>query len=58
MLRAPEKAEPQPLAVIAARLGHADASVTARIYTHSQLEALEAAKTLGEVVTTRDIEAG
>lgn len=48
-----------PLAVIAAWLGHADASVTARIYTHSQLDALEAAaKTLGEVVTTRDIEAG
>lgn len=48
-----------PLAVIAAWLGHADASVTARIYTHSQLEALEAAaKTMGEVVTTRDTEAG
>lgn len=48
-----------PLAVIAAWLGHADASVTARIYTHSQAEALaEASKTLGEVVTTRDIEAG
>ncbi|MEU7630299.1 site-specific integrase [Nocardia sp. NPDC049220] len=48
-----------PLAVIAAWLGHADASITAKIYTHSQVEALrEAAKTLGEVVTTRDIQAG
>lgn len=48
-----------PMAVIAAWLGHADASVTARIYTHSQADALtEASKTLGEVVTTRDIEAG
>ncbi|NKY29453.1 tyrosine-type recombinase/integrase [Nocardia gamkensis] len=48
-----------PLAVIAAWLGHADASVTARIYTHSQDEALrEAAKTLGEVVSSRVIEAG
>ncbi|PPJ11815.1 site-specific integrase [Nocardia nova] len=48
-----------PLAVIAAWLGHADASVTARIYTHSQADALrDAAKSLGEVVTTRDTEAG
>ncbi|MFI2232660.1 site-specific integrase [Nocardia testacea] len=48
-----------PMAVIAAWLGHADASVTARIYTHSQDEALRAAaKTLGEVVTTRDTQAG
>ncbi|MEV0856932.1 tyrosine-type recombinase/integrase [Nocardia fluminea] len=48
-----------PMAVIAAWLGHADASVTARIYTHSKAEALAAAsRTLGEVVTTRDIEAG
>lgn len=47
-----------PLAVIAAWLGHADASVTARIYTHSQADALaEAGKTLSQVVTTRDIEA-
>ncbi|WP_280458013.1 site-specific integrase [Nocardia carnea] len=47
-----------PLAVIAAWLGHADASVTARIYTHSQAEALrEAAKTLGEVVSTSVTEA-
>lgn len=43
-----------PMAVIAAWLGHADASVTARIYTHSQDEALRAAaKTLGEVVSSR-----
>ncbi|MGW4774965.1 tyrosine-type recombinase/integrase [Nocardia sp. NPDC004278] len=48
-----------PMAVIAAWLGHADASVTARIYAHSQVDALAAAsKTLSEVVTTRDIEAG
>ncbi|MEU3014712.1 tyrosine-type recombinase/integrase [Nocardia asteroides] len=47
-----------PMAVIAAWLGHADASVTARIYAHSQADALaEASRTLGEVVTTRDIEA-
>ncbi|WP_225732256.1 MULTISPECIES: tyrosine-type recombinase/integrase [unclassified Nocardia] len=47
-----------PLAVIAAWLGHADASVTARIYTHSQDEALRAAaKTLGEVVSSRVIDA-
>ncbi|MFI2478169.1 tyrosine-type recombinase/integrase [Nocardia xishanensis] len=48
-----------PLAVIAAWLGHADASVTARIYTHSQDDALrDAAKTLGEVVSSRVIDAG
>ncbi|MGX1774829.1 tyrosine-type recombinase/integrase [Nocardia brasiliensis] len=48
-----------PLAVIAAWLGHADASVTARIYTHSQDDALrEAAKTLGTVVSSRVIDAG
>jgi integrase len=42
-----------PLAVIAARFGHADASITARIYTHSQNEfLLAAAKTLGTVVTS------
>jgi integrase len=41
-----------PLAVIAKWLGHADASVTARIYAHSQDEALRAASaTLGQVVT-------
>ena len=32
-----------PLAVIAKWLGHADASVTARIYAHSQDDALKAA---------------
>ncbi|BDU04963.1 site-specific integrase [Nocardia cyriacigeorgica] len=47
-----------PMAVIAAWLGHADASVTARIYAHSQDEALrEAARTLGEVVSSRVIDA-
>jgi len=41
-----------PMAVIAKWLGHADASITARIYAHSQDEALRAAgATLGEVVT-------
>lgn len=41
-----------PLAVIAKWLGHADASITARIYAHSQDEALKAASaTLGQVVT-------
>ena len=48
-----------PMAVIAAWLGHADASVTARIYTHSQDDALRAAaKTLGEVVSFRVNDAG
>lgn len=42
-----------PLAVIAKWLGHADASVTARIYAHSQDDALKAAaQSLGAVVTT------
>jgi integrase len=41
-----------PMAVIAKWLGHADASVTARIYAHSQDDALRAASaTLGQVVT-------
>jgi integrase len=41
------------LAVIAKWLGHADASTTARLYTHSQDDALRAAgKTLGAVVTS------
>jgi integrase len=41
-----------PLAVIAKWLGHADASITARLYTHSQDDELRAAgATLGLVVT-------
>ena len=41
-----------PMAVIAKWLGHADASITARIYAHSQDEALRSAgATLGQVVT-------
>jgi integrase len=41
-----------PLAVIAKWLGHADASITARIYAHSQDDALkDAGTTLGQVVT-------
>lgn len=40
-----------PLAVIAKWLGHADASITARIYAHSQDDALKAAGvTLAQVV--------
>ena len=39
-----------PLAVIAKWLGHADASITARIYAHSQDDALKAAgQSLGAV---------
>ena len=46
-----------PLAVIAKWLGHADASVTARIYAHSQDDALRlAGQTLGAVVTSCDID--
>ncbi len=42
-----------PLAVIAKWLGHADASITARIYAHSQADELKAAgQTLGAVVTS------
>jgi integrase len=42
-----------PLAVIARWLDHADASVTARIYAHSQDDALRAAgQSLGTVVTS------
>jgi integrase len=45
-----------PLAVIAQWLGHADASVTARIYAHSQDDALRAAgATLGQVVTSAGV---
>jgi len=41
------------MAVIAKWLGHADASITAKIYAHSQDEALKAAgTTLGQVVTS------
>lgn len=42
-----------PLAVIANWLGHADGETTARIYAHSQDDALLlAGKTLGTVVTS------
>jgi integrase len=42
-----------PLAVIAKWLGHADAATTARIYAHSQDDALrDAGKSLGAVVTS------
>jgi integrase len=40
-------------AVISKWLGHADPAITARIYTHSQDEALrDAGKTLGAIVTS------
>jgi integrase len=46
-----------PMAVIAKWLGHADPATTARIYAHSQVDALHAAgQTLGAVVTSRDTE--
>jgi integrase len=42
-----------PLAVIAKWLGHADASITVRIYAHSQDDARNAAgQSLGAVVTS------
>jgi integrase len=38
---------------VAKWLGHADASITARLYAHSQDDALkDAARSLGAVVTT------
>lgn len=41
------------MAVISKWLGHADAAITARLYVHSQDDALKAAgKTLGRVVTS------
>jgi len=42
-----------PVAVIAAWIGHKDASVTMRLYAHSQNDALKAAgDTLNRVVTS------
>ena len=47
-----------PVAVIAAWIGHKDASLTMRLYAHSQDDALKAAgESLNRVVTTRDTEA-
>ena len=44
-----------PVAVIAAWIGHKDASLTLRLYAHSQNDALKAAgDTLNRVVTSRD----
>ena len=44
-----------PVAVIAAWIGHKDASTTMKIYAHSQNDALKAAgASLNRVVTTRD----
>jgi integrase len=48
-----------PVAVIAAWIGHKDASLTMRLYAHSQDDALKAAgATLNRVVTSRDTDAG
>ncbi|MGO9651564.1 tyrosine-type recombinase/integrase [Mycobacterium sp.] len=48
-----------PAAVIAAWIGHKDASLTMRLYAHSQDDALKAAgATLDRVVTSCDIDAG
>ncbi|MGV0077828.1 site-specific integrase [Mycobacterium colombiense] len=48
-----------PVAVIAAWIGHKDASLTMKLYAHSQGEALRAAgDTLNRVVTSRDTDAG
>jgi integrase len=45
-----------PVAVIAAWIGHKDASTTMKIYAHSQNDALKAAgESLNRVVTSRDI---
>jgi integrase len=46
-----------PVAVIAAWIGHKDASLTMRLYAHSQNDALKAAgESLNRVVTFRDTE--
>ena len=48
-----------PAAVIAAWIGHKDASLTMRLYAHSQDDALKAAgATSNRVVTSRDTDAG
>jgi integrase len=44
-----------PVAVIAAWIGHKDASLTMKLYSHSQDDALKVAgETLNGVVTSRD----
>ncbi len=48
-----------PVAVIAAWIGHKDASLTMKLYAHSQHDALKAAgDSLDRVVTSRDTDAG
>jgi integrase len=48
-----------PVAVIAAWIGHKDASLTMKLYAHSQDDALKAAgATLDRVVTSRDTDTG
>ena len=47
-----------PVAVIAAWIGHEDASLTMRLYAHSQDDALRmAGESLNRLVATRDTEA-
>jgi integrase len=49
----------QPIAVIAAWMGHASAAFTMAVYAHSQDDALKAAgMSFARVVTTRDTETG
>ncbi len=47
-----------PVAVIAAWIGHRDASLTMKLYAHSQNDALTAGDTLNRVVTSRDTDTG
>ncbi|WP_246227793.1 site-specific integrase [Mycolicibacterium helvum] len=48
-----------PVAVIAAWIGHKDASLTMKLYAHSQDDALRAASdSLNRVVTSRDTDTG
>jgi integrase len=48
-----------PAAVIAAWIGHKDASLTMKLYAHSQRHALKAAgDTLNRVVTSCDTDTG
>jgi integrase len=48
-----------PAAVIAAWIGHKDASLTMKLYAHSQNDALKSAgATLNRVVTSRDTGVG
>jgi hypothetical protein len=53
----PRDSRSVPVAVIAAWIGHKDASLTMRLYAHSQNDALElAGESLNRFVTSRDNE--